>query len=491
MKSKRIIPIMSFIMLFIMSFNLFAASNGNPNVINVNWLKKYNPNKLSVISFYDFIYMDDIISDKTHIIPANLDYIIKINGKSIEDIKIENIYPLINGKEGRVTLLLHSITHDEDYELSYNPINLNKKGFDETLENIDGIDIFSSLLFDNYLNSGVEVRTDDNISDWAKYRKISIVLSSSDPLLEKELANTALKNLIQSGFPLIVDDKDPDLILKVSFNEEESVTSTYVPQTTTYIDQGNDTYITKGKYGIYINSFKRSPKKITEGGYTHEDISNYHFLEVSLLDAKKMLDPNQITAPIVWQLHYSKRLKYSESLYYTSLSILKYCRAFPSRNVFYRPCNAWSGICWDENKSVITDIYKNSPAEKLGLHPGDEIIKINGNKKIEIKSKKWLKKNFIGENPIISVSFKKYSLGKLLTGKFSKVFPQAFLQSSISYRVDNNSYIDYAEIKYPEFIHAPNNNNFFEIKRNGKKLILKGPLYQKCEFSSIDIRFLE
>ena len=55
MKSKRIIPIMSFIMLFIMSFNLFAASNGNPNVINVNWLKKYNPNKLSVISFYDFI----------------------------------------------------------------------------------------------------------------------------------------------------------------------------------------------------------------------------------------------------------------------------------------------------------------------------------------------------------------------------------------------------------------------------------------------------
>ena len=72
------------------------------------------------------------------------------------------------------------------------------------------------------------------------------------------------------------------MILKVSFNEEESVTSTYVPQTTTYVDRGSNTYVTQGKYGTYINSFKRSPQKITDGGYTHENISSTHFLEVSL-----------------------------------------------------------------------------------------------------------------------------------------------------------------------------------------------------------------
>ncbi|MFQ9755261.1 MAG: hypothetical protein ACLRXU_04520 [Barnesiella intestinihominis] len=68
-------------MICILSLPLFAASNGSPNAIRVNWLKKYNPDKLSVISFHNFIYMEDITCDKEEIIPASLDYIIAINGK--------------------------------------------------------------------------------------------------------------------------------------------------------------------------------------------------------------------------------------------------------------------------------------------------------------------------------------------------------------------------------------------------------------------------
>lgn len=84
-------------MICILSLPLFAASNGSPNAIRVNWLKKYNPDKLSIISFHNFIYMEDITCDKEDIIPASLDYIIAINGKKTDSIATEDIYPILNG----------------------------------------------------------------------------------------------------------------------------------------------------------------------------------------------------------------------------------------------------------------------------------------------------------------------------------------------------------------------------------------------------------
>ena len=471
-----------------MTLPLCAAVNSSTNAMWVNRLKKYNPDKLTVVSFYNFIYMDDITGTKDFV-PANLDYIISINGKDVNTIVPEDIYPMLNGRDGRVSLVLHSILHDVDYDLEYTPVNLNMRGFDETFENLDGVFVFSSSIIDNYKNSGIEIKTDDDIPDWSKFRKVSIVLSSSDPLLEKELAKEALNSLMNSGFPLIVDDENPDMILKVSFNEEESVTSTYVPQTTTYVDRGSNTYVTQGKYGTYINSFKRSPQKITDGGYTHENISSTHFLEVSLLDAKKMLDPNQSIPPVLWQLRYSKRLNYSESLSSASHKVLKYCRAFPGRNVFLQPCKAWSGVCWDENFPIVTDIYKDSPADKLGLQPGDEILKISGKSRIEVKYKMYLNGRLQRESHPISIKFKKQCLGKLLTG-LTDVFPYAFQESPICNRIENNAFFDYCEISFPAFIHQANKNDTYEIKRNGKKMILTGNLYDKCYFLSVDVNFL-
>ena len=307
-------------MLCIMTLPLFAASNGDPVAMHVDYLKKYNPYKLSVVNFYGFLYMDDISCEPKNIVPAELDYIISINGQNTEEIDPANIYPILNGRDGKVTLRMHSIVQDTDYTLQYTPVNLNKRGFDETYENLNGVFVFSQANIDKA--KSINLFLDENIADWSQYRKISVLLSSSDPLLEKEFAQTALEYLKQSRFPFIIDDEDPDLILKVSFDENESVTTTYVPQTTTYIDQGSNTYVTRGKYGIYVNSFKRSPKKITEGGYTHEDVSNRHFLEIALLDARKMLDPNQTVPPIVWQLRYAKQLDYKQSLRDASRNIL-------------------------------------------------------------------------------------------------------------------------------------------------------------------------
>lgn len=102
-------------MLCIMASPLFAASNGDPVAMHVDYLKKYNPYKLSVVNFYGFLYMDNISCEPKNIVPAELDYIISINGQNTEEIDPANIYPILNGRDGKVTLRMHSIVQDTDY----------------------------------------------------------------------------------------------------------------------------------------------------------------------------------------------------------------------------------------------------------------------------------------------------------------------------------------------------------------------------------------
>lgn len=470
-------------MLCILTLPLLAASNGSPVAMHVDYLKRYNPTKLSVVNFYNFIYMDNISCQPQNIVPAELDYIIAINGRDPYDIASEDIYPILNGRDGKVTLVMHSIKQDVDYTLQYNPKNLSKEGFDETLENLYGIIVTSGSAFRKARETNLY--NDDEVTDWSKYKKISVVISSNDPLQEKEIAKIALNYLKESRFPFVIDDEDPDLIMKVSFDENESVSKTYVPQTTSYIDQGSNVYVTRGKYGIYVNSFKNSPKKVVEGGYTHEDVSNHHFLEISFLDAKKMLDPNQTVPPIVWQLRYDKQMDYKQSLKNACSEVLKYCRAFPGKDQLTEPCVTWSGICWEDWVPVIKDIYSGSPAEQMGLLPGDKILKIDGKSTLDVVLKKWLKGKYVGEYVAYRKPFKNKSIGKILTDQYKEDKEGiCYFQGTDMNHEPNNPYYDYTEIRFPEFLN-PYHQTTLVIKRNGKKMTLTGHLYQKADFFSI------
>lgn len=84
-----------------------------------------------------------------------------------------------------------------------------------------------------------------------------------------------------------------------------------------------------------------------------------------------MQDPNQKVPPIVWQLRYQKQFERPKSLLSASKTVLSGCRAFPGTATFFDPVYAWTGICWDTEKSIVRYVYKHSPAEALGLQPGD------------------------------------------------------------------------------------------------------------------------
>ncbi len=487
---EKVFKWLSVTLLLVVAVATHAQQTNHHKPLLLAHAPRYNPDKISVISTYGFIYMNDIECDAPSFNETltEYDYIVSINDipadkfRTGEDAMVEAVSP--STADGRVNIVYHSIRGDKDYTFSFIPSNLTTYGKDETDLYASGIPSFSQRRFDyNSSKHGTHILYDKSIKDYGKYRRIAFMPTSDDPMIEKEYAEIAMKNLQAYGFPLIYDEENPDLILTIAFNEDQQVTSTYVPQTTTYIDRGSRTYVHGRKNYIYVNSFKKAPKKVTEGGYTHRDIENSHFLEVSILDAHKMQDSSQTTPPIIWQFRYKKTLNEPFPLRAAVPTLMTACRAFPGMNVFVDPTYVYNGICWaDGKKSIVAHVYENSPASKLGILPGDEILKIDDQTSIQHYAQVWKNGKKQQELKMDNVfNFKKQSWYDMLNQ--CEMVPMSQFNS---YRIpDPNQYLDYTTASFSPGIFNRNGNHIIEIKREGKKMKLEGSLYGATFFLDI------
>ena len=437
-------------------------------------LKGYAPNNLTITSLYGSLYMGDITCEKSGL--RLYDIILAVNGKDVNKLSNEELNDILV-KSPRVHLTIISSTDWKEHVFSYKPINMHLKGRNELF----GFSMYeSNIITMNNKALNINVYNDEDI-DFSQYKTIDVLVVGEDPLREKEIATMAMNRIIEkSHFPLKRDTENPDLLLKVAFNESHSVHSTYVPPTTTYTDGGTYSTITKTKTGYLINNFKRLPKKKTTGGYTYQDVSANHYLEICILDAKKMADPNIKVAPIVWQLTYNKTFSY-EANFKAILNryVFDNLHSFPRTLRLGDPCHWYSGIYWDEHpsKSIIADVMINSPAEKMGLKAGDEVLKINGRSDAKPtfmhffnEGSNCVKKDVVNRNEFI---FEKQP--------FYKVVPNAKVSKSIynffEYRNQHaHTLWDRIDIIPPYWFNGGNEVEV-QIKRNGKKMKLKGVLY--------------
>lgn len=192
--------------------------------LSCDYIPNFNPNKLTVLSPFGYKQQADCHEEYRI---NSYDYILSINGipaGKFKDITEDKSATVVPAEDGRVHIKYFSMLADTVCQMSYIPCNVETVGLDE---------------------------------------------------------------LAKSGFPLIYDEENPDLIMTVAFNESMDVTSTYVPPTTKYIEKGSNTYAYTYKGQLYVNSFKNPNEKVTTGGYTHRDVETKHFLEVTFLDAKK------------------------------------------------------------------------------------------------------------------------------------------------------------------------------------------------------------
>ncbi len=256
----------------------------------------------------------------------------------------------------------------EKYGLSYSNIsdilaNGEKDSqYDELLENRSK-QIFSEIL--------------DNDFDWFYVSKYDFIITGDDPLTDKKI----LEKLVSSCLPSYYkrDTDNPDILLTVSKSANESISSTYIPPTSRTVNLGSTT-TARYNYWTKSNEYitKQNNYTIREGGFTQTTNDTDIFLELSILDAKKIDDPKQTTAPIVWQMTAKRHVLnpnfniVDEYLGYTTWAAkcsFKYTHKMVNIIMAYDV-----DVKLDHNNRVIY-VKSGSSADSKGLKVGDEIIK--------------------------------------------------------------------------------------------------------------------
>lgn len=231
----------------------------------------------------------------------------------------------------------------------------------------------------------------DSDFDFFTCKTYDYLITSDNPLLDKSILN-------QMAHPwyLTRDEKNPDIIFTIARNANESINTTYVPPTSRTVNVGSKT-TTRYNHLLERNEYITTQKNrtITEGGYTQETKTTDLFLEIAALDAKRINDPKMTHAPVVWQattkrhvinanFDYDKELENYASWY----NIPPEDRIVSTGQTIYAPL----GVTYDKNDpKIITAVEPDSRAEKIGLRPGDKLLKAEdiqyGNKDIKKRAK--------------------------------------------------------------------------------------------------------
>lgn len=158
----------------------------------------------------------------------------------------------------------------------------------------------------NRLPPGTRIQAVDTLQ-FDRICTYDIMVIGNDPLTDQNI----LEKFCESGYfsQLKRDEENPDIIVTVSKNANESFSSTYVPPTTQVVNTGSITrpvysYLTRRT--SYITTHQN--RYIQSDGYNQDNLSTSMFLEFTILDAKKLNDPKQTTPPILWQMTYNRNV---------------------------------------------------------------------------------------------------------------------------------------------------------------------------------------
>lgn len=286
-----------------------------------NWGKEY----LTIVD--NHFYMD--VDENDHIEQIFSPYesidgevylgmiILEINGQSTNNMSEDEFYSILDNSLERLELKVWYFRHKEPRtviikgkdvripEWANKPYiqNALKNGFngqhkDYQYSYSNGYADIVRKRENNFKNKGIKCsELVDPDFDWFYVRTYDFAIVGDDPLTDRAI----LENLhIPSHWTR--DTENPDVIFTIAKDSKQSISSTYVPPTVRTINHGSQT---KARYNALTNATEytttQNNQTIREGGYTQTTSNTDMFLELALLDAKRINDPNQQAAPIVWQ----------------------------------------------------------------------------------------------------------------------------------------------------------------------------------------------
>lgn len=227
----------------------------------------------------------------------------------------------------------------------------------------------------------------DSDYDWFYARTYDFAISGNDPLMDK----TLLEKFAELCLDMSRDTENPDILLTVAKNADESIQTTYIPPSSRTVNLGATTtarynFLTqRNDYVTRQNSYA-----VREGDYTKTTRDVNLFLEITMLDARKINDSLQTAPPVIYQFTTTRHVVNpefnldDELIAYASWGIKsnpgwnKYAEA---KMTAYYPAVGFSGL-------EVTYVAENSRAWQAGLRPGDRIERYKYSKK-----GKWIKES--------------------------------------------------------------------------------------------------
>ena len=382
-------------------FCTFVALMSSPQLcaqyvmpFGVTWATQYAGNKYFIVDLYNN-YFFDRVAEKSDTWLNLWDIIDSVNGKelttSTDASKLlqeqKELLKLFQEKEEiELGLIRKENGEYKKYKCTIRQKN-NTQGYGDLISNIrNSIERRKAEGFDQ---SPEGLRVISQPFSFLDCKTYDILITGNDPLVDEQI----LRRFCNSGLfrQMRRDEDNPDVIVCIAKSSNESISATYVPPTTSVVNTGSTTrpvynYITR----TVSYETRQHNRYVHTDGYTQTTTATNINLEFTVLDAKKMNDPKQKTAPIIWQMNYTRNVSNRNFELIDEYLAVASWNCFPftepkltEQYTFFMVGAKMSNGYKDGDgyTEITTNVVPGSNADKIGLRKGDRIIRVNGKKK--------------------------------------------------------------------------------------------------------------
>lgn len=335
-------------------------------------------NGVSKMNYYTYEYIDEYKNKKdNHLYKGEL--ILEVDGTSAAGWTKEQFYNKIDNRHDIITLKIRGKNGKGiyEYETKMRPLYElpdSVKEFGNVFATLRGKTTVEERKSGLTKDAIYEERIDEDF-DFFSCVFYDYLLTSNDPLLDKEI----LKNL---DLDWERNEEKPDILLTIARDAKENISSTYIPPTSRVVNEGSTTKV-RYNYILHKDEYITTPKNriIHEGGYTQETKTGDIFLEIAALDVKRLNDKSITYPPVVWKatvkrhvVNHNFNLNNEFKAYASWMTPPMRDRSAYTEETVYAPI----GVSYSGNDhSLVKNIVPGSRAEKVGIMPGDKIIKVD------------------------------------------------------------------------------------------------------------------
>lgn len=315
--------------------------------------------------------------------------VIAVDGKSAKGWTKEQFYAAVDDRTDSISLSLCTRTLDSKivkfdniikprYELTEKFKKFKSYSFDVSKKNKQT----PQGRFQNEVrNKGIDYELKyDKDFDFFPCKTYDYLITGNDPLGDKEILESINYNLMG----LRRDRENPDLLFVIAKNADESINTTYVPPSYRTVNVGSKT--TSSYNGLtrqyeYITT--QNNYTVKEGGYTKDTKVQDLYLEITILDTKRLNDKSQTTPPIVWQVVFKQHLtnsNISPSKRFKALAswtpmITPMRKMHPDIIKYKRNLEPYFHLyAYQDSVDIIKQIPDWSIVNEYGFLPGDKLL---------------------------------------------------------------------------------------------------------------------